>query len=503
MKRCIGTAVAVVASLACAGRAFGSPQTSLDKCQKTVKAQATKFVGGTIRAVEGCLKKISTGVIGGNGAVAAAAPSCVSSFRKLDNGADPTKTVEAKMRAKILLACDPAAAGVEHTLQDILGAGAGVPQPIRAENIGAWCAALGGDGSIDTLQEWLDCIVAANTCAAEQSIATQYPRALEWLDLLQPAMAALVPPPVDALAALTAVNGAIEGSPNDDKPDLICGNTCGDGIKDGLDQCDGSDLGGETCASRGFAAGALACDATCGFDVSGCSSPLPAVCGNGVRESYESCDGADLGGQTCGAQFGGHGTLACTAGCGFDTSGCIADAFPATGQTTCWDGTGSAIACAGTGQDGDIQAGATLSYVDNGDGTITDLNTRLTWEKHGDNGDIHDWDNTYTWADAFAVHVGGLNTASFAGQSDWRLPNRKELETIADLGATLPSIDVAFRTACIPACDVSVCSCTSPSDYWSNTNFQGQALAVTFDYGYYTFHSKGSLKRARAVRGGL
>lgn len=33
-----------------------------------------------------------------------------------------------------------------------------------------------------------------------------------------------------------------------------------------------------------------------------------------------------------------------------------ADQFPATGQTSCWDSSGTPIDCAGTGQDGDIPA---------------------------------------------------------------------------------------------------------------------------------------------------
>jgi hypothetical protein len=48
------------------------------------------------------------------------------------------------------------------------------------------------------------------------------------------------------------------------------------------------------------------------------------VCGNGVLESGEVCDGADLRGQTCVSQGFSGGTLACNAGCGaFDTSGCV------------------------------------------------------------------------------------------------------------------------------------------------------------------------------------
>ena len=48
----------------------------------------------------------------------------------------------------------------------------------------------------------------------------------------------------------------------------------------------------------------------------------------------------------------------------------------ATGQTTCWDdNNGNVIRCAGIGHDGDTRRGAPLTYVDNGDGTITDANT--------------------------------------------------------------------------------------------------------------------------------
>jgi hypothetical protein len=53
--------------------------------------------------------------------------------------------------------------------------------------------------------------------------------------------------------------------------------------------------------------------------------------------------------------------------------------LPETGQTTCYDEAGTAIACAGTGQDGEIGAGVTWpwpQFTDNGGGAIqgTDLN---------------------------------------------------------------------------------------------------------------------------------
>ena len=55
--------------------------------------------------------------------------------------------------------------------------------------------------------------------------------------------------------------------------------------------------------------------------------------------------------------------LACRANlntCNANLAACEAQpaaAVPQTGQTTCWDTSGNVITCAGTGQDGDIQAG--------------------------------------------------------------------------------------------------------------------------------------------------
>ena len=46
------------------------------------------------------------------------------------------------------------------------------------------------------------------------------------------------------------------------------------------------------------------------------------ICGNGVQQSGEDCDGADLGGGTCENQGFDSGTLLCTGSCSFDTSGC-------------------------------------------------------------------------------------------------------------------------------------------------------------------------------------
>ncbi|HEY8514624.1 MAG TPA: DUF1566 domain-containing protein [Candidatus Binatia bacterium] len=70
------------------------------------------------------------------------------------------------------------------------------------------------------------------------------------------------------------------------------------------------------------------------------------------------------------------------------------------------------------------------TFVDNGDGTITDARTGLMWEKLSDDDSIHDRDNLFTHADATAVKIATLNASHFAGYDDWRLPTVRELMTL-------------------------------------------------------------------------
>jgi len=174
-----------------------------------------------------------------------------------------------------------------------------------------------------------------------------------------------------------------------------------------------------------------------------------------------------------------------------------------TGQTKCWDASGNEIACAGTGQDGELHLGAARSYTNNGNGTITDNATSLMWEAKSDDESVHDKDNKYTWDAAFAF-VRGLNAASFAGYSDWRLPNVNELQSLANYGLVNPAIDPAFNTNCAASCTVTTCSCTQSFNYWSSTTDQHDPLsgwAVTFDEGRVGYNFKSShTNHARAVR---
>ncbi len=99
------------------------------------------------------------------------------------------------------------------------------------------------------------------------------------------------------------------------------GPRCGDGMAAGIEPCDGGDLRGQTCGSAGYAGGTLACLADCRYDVSGCTGPGPQ-CNNNTGEGLEQCDGADLRGNTCQSLGMGSGSLACRTDCTFDATGC-------------------------------------------------------------------------------------------------------------------------------------------------------------------------------------
>ncbi len=185
---------------------------------------------------------------------------------------------------------------------------------------------------------------------------------------------------------------------------------------------------------------------------------------------------------------------------------CPAVGLPRTGQSTCYDTAGAVVACAGTEQDGQVRAGKVRKFTNNGDGTITDRATGLMWEAKCDGTScdaLHDKDTTYTQDQAFTAHVAMLNSTSFAGHSDWRVPNVTELQSVVSYETVSPSTYGVFDT-CAADCEVTGCSCTASSDFWSSTSFSSfanNALVVNFDNGFVFFGVKSSLRRVRAVRG--
>ncbi len=83
---------------------------------------------------------------------------------------------------------------------------------------------------------------------------------------------------------------------------------CGNGIKEGDEECDELDFGGETCETLGMGQGELFCTDSCEIDSSGCFS---VTCGDGVIDSGEDCDEEDLGGEDCEALGFSGGVLGC------------------------------------------------------------------------------------------------------------------------------------------------------------------------------------------------
>lgn len=99
---------------------------------------------------------------------------------------------------------------------------------------------------------------------------------------------------------------------------------CGDNVKSATETCDGLDLGGQTCASLGLASGVLTCSQDCSyFDASSCGSASTPSCGDGHIDAFETCDGPDLGGQTCASLGFSSGTLTCNSNCKLNANGCV------------------------------------------------------------------------------------------------------------------------------------------------------------------------------------
>jgi hypothetical protein len=98
--------------------------------------------------------------------------------------------------------------------------------------------------------------------------------------------------------------------------------SCGDGVVNPGEACDGGNLNGWSCGLLGFAGGAISCDASCQLDDGACT-----MCGNGVIDGDEECDGADR--PTCVDLGWDIGATTCNASCHLGTANC--DLSPTTG----------------------------------------------------------------------------------------------------------------------------------------------------------------------------
>jgi hypothetical protein len=158
-----------------------------------------------------------------------------------------------------------------------------------------------------------------------------------------------------------------------------------------------------------------------------------------------------------------------------------------TGQTKCHDEDGVQIACAGTGQDGDVLAGAAWPnprFKDNNDGTITDNLTGLMWLKDG-NCLGQNYPNDVptgrgNWQAALNA-VSKINDGNYAncaaGHTDWRLPNRREWQSLLGYSNYSPALPEGHLFTNV--LDIT------PLHFWTSTNSGYLDDAPNFLYAWY------------------
>lgn len=109
---------------------------------------------------------------------------------------------------------------------------------------------------------------------------------------------------------------------------------------------------------------------------------------------------------------------------------------------------------------------AGFTTVNQVSGVVKDTNTQLQWQD--DYSDNEDNIKIATWTDAIdyceALRLDGTG---------WRLPNKKELESLVDYSKSTPSIDTLFNSI-------------ASNRYWSSTTGKRKTLAyvVGFKNGY-------------------
>jgi hypothetical protein len=122
------------------------------------------------------------------------------------------------------------------------------------------------------------------------------------------------------------------------------------------------------------------------------------------------------------------------------------------------------------------------SFKNNGDGTVTDLDTGLIWQQ-AEAPAAMNWESALNYAE----------NLSLSGYSDWRLPNVKELQSLNDETIINPSIDQNYFPGAVS------------SKYWSATTLAKQsprAWYVDFQSGIVSYDDKAGSLSVRCVRAG-
>ena len=132
-------------------------------------------------------------------------------------------------------------------------------------------------------------------------------------------------------------------------------------------------------------------------------------------------------------------------------------------------------------------------FVDNGDGTVTDLETKLIWKQTDSFQDTSKWNNWFRAQE----YIQSLNIEKFAGYSDWRMPTLEEAESLHDENHSIKDMD---------RMDIFISSAFSPGGgftCWTSNEMRHATAAIYYyRYGHANSNHKEDITKdsVRAVR---
>ena len=138
-----------------------------------------------------------------------------------------------------------------------------------------------------------------------------------------------------------------------------------------------------------------------------------------------------------------------------------------------------------------IETAPESRFTINNNQTVTDQATGLIWKRcsQGQSGDNCTGSaSEFTWPQALQAAQAEV----FANQSDWRLPNIKELTSVVEYACASPAINLTVFP-------------NTPLNFWSaSPSTRGAIVAwdVNFDDGFVDFDNRGNGRSVRLVRGG-